>query len=287
MELCAEGFRDYAVIDCGGGLRLERLGEVVISRQAAQAFWAAAMPPEEWQRLCWASHFRHDQGPGAWTYARRVPDAWPVALGEMRMEARLTQFGHVGAFAEQQVQWPWIRERAGQPGGARVLNLFAYTGGSTLAAALGGAEVTHVDAVKGVVNWARRTAELSGLDGRPIRWIVDDALKFARREARRGRRYDLVVLDPPTFGRGPQGTVWKIEEQLPELLDACVELLADGPAAMLLSAHTPGVTAAVLRNLLRGCVMRRGGKLTSGEMVQRVQEGGVVLPAGYYCRWES
>lgn len=284
MELCAEGWPEVAVIDSGDGMRLERLGPVVIARQSAQAMWPRALPEEQWTQRCDATHYRPDQGPGSWTLHREVPDSWSVSCGDARMELRLTSFGHVGLFAEQQVQWPWITERL-SGGETSALNLFAYTGGSTLAAAAGGARVTHVDAVKGIVSWARTNAELSGLSDAPIRWIVDDALKFTRREVRRGRRYDAVVLDPPTFGRGPQGTVWKIEKDLVELLDLCEQLLSDAPRLVLLSAHTPGVTAAVLRNLLAPLLAGRGGRLVSGDMAQRALESPCVLPAGVYCRW--
>jgi len=203
----------------------------------------------------------------------------------MRLEMRLTDFGHIGMFAEQQVQWPWIQQQCETLDGARVLNLFAYTGGSTLAAALGGAQVTHLDAVRGVVQWASNNARLSGLEACPIRWIVDDALKFTNREIRRNKRYDAIILDPPTFGRGPKGDVWKIETSLRELLSNCFKLLSDTPLFILLSAHTPGFTAAVLRNVLLTEVETVGGSLVSGDMVQAVDGTKAVLPAGVFCRW--
>ena len=284
-ELCAKGFDDYEVLDSGDGLKLERLGDVVISRQCAQAVWAPAMSKEEWDSRTWASHFRHDNGPGRWQYSRKVKSAWPIKLDNVCLEMRLTDFGHIGMFAEQQVQWPWITKQCQRIDGARVLNLFAYTGGSTLAAAAGGAQVTHLDAVKGVVQWASNNARHSGLEDHPIRWIVDDALKFTSRELRRGKSYDAIILDPPTFGRGPKGDVWKIETSLRELLANCFALLSDTPLFVLLSAHTPGFTAAVLRNVLLPEVSKAGGTLVSGDMVQGVGSSDVVLPAGVFCRW--
>ena len=286
MELSATGYPEYEVIDAGDGLRLERLGDVVISRQCAQAVWNRALSEDEWERRCHSSHYRMDQGAGSWTTHRgRTPDEWPIRLDDMVMHMRLTAFGHIGMFAEQQVQWSWIRETLASRPGASALNLFAYTGGSTLAAALGGAQVTHLDAVKGIVSWARKNAESSGLADKPIRWIVDDALQFCEREHRRGRRYDAIILDPPTFGRGPKGSVWKIEERLPELMAVCERLLSDDPLLVLLSGHTPGHTAAVMRNALYPLVKKRGGTLVSGDMIQKTTASDLVVPAGVYCRW--
>ncbi len=287
MELLATGWDDYEVIDGGDGMRLERIGEVVIARQSAQALWTPQLSKDQWDARVCATHYRPDQGPGSWSYNKRVPDAWPITFGDVTLEMRLTPFGHIGMFAEQQVQWPWLTERMRERADPTALNLFAYTGGSTLACAAGGARVTHLDAVKGIVNWARSNAAASGLGDAPIRWIPDDALKYVRREVRRGRRYDAIVLDPPTFGRGPQGSVWKIERDIVELLSLCEQLLSDEPSLLLLSAHTPGVTAAVLRNLLAPLVAKRGGVLQSGDMVQQTTAApSIALPAGVYCRWK-
>ncbi len=286
MELLADGWADYEVIDGGDGMRLERIGDVVISRQCAQALWKPHLGPAEWEKRCAATHYRPDQGAGTWTCHKDVPDSWQIRFDAVTLEMRLTPFGHIGMFAEQQVQWRWLADRLGRRDGATALNLFAYTGGSSLACAAAGAAVTHVDAVRGIVTWARANAAASGLADAPIRWIVDDALKFVRREVRRGRRYDAIVLDPPTFGRGPQGTVWKIEQDLVELVGLCEQLLSDAPSLLLLTGHTPGVTAAVLRNVLAPLVARRGGALQSGDMVQATSASPTVLPAGVYCRWE-
>ena len=287
MELIAPGWEDYELIDSGGELRLERFGDVTVSRQSGQAIWEAHLSKEDWDAQTWSTHYRQDQGPGEWKHRRKIPDSWQIRFGRAVMELKLTPFGHTGLFAEQQAQWPWITSELEGMDGPRVLNLFAYTGGSTLAAALGGARVTHVDAVKNIVNWARKNAELSGLADAPIRWIVDDALKYCRRELRRGSQYEAIVLDPPTFGRGPQGSIWKIEDQLTELLEVLVQLLSDQARFLLLSAHTPGMTAAVLNNLLHGLVKRRGGRLESGDMVQTSTHSPFGLPSGVYCRWTS
>ncbi len=284
MELIAPGWSDYEVLDAGDGLRLERLGDILITRQCAQAIWPRHLPERDWRPH--AVHFRNDTGPGAWSYPRGpVPRAWPIRRERAAFEMRLTEFGHIGLFSEQETQWPWIEERLAARAGAKVLNLFGYTGGSTLAAALGGGQVTHVDAVKGVVTWARINAELSGLGAAPIRWIVEDAPRFVSRELRRGNRYDALILDPPTFGRGPDGSVWQLETSLVPMLAELEQLLSDAPLFVLLSAHTPGVTAAVLRNLLVPLVARRGGRLESGDMAQRCASGPYLVPQGVYCRW--
>lgn len=284
--LIAPGFPDYEVLDAGDGLKLERLGEIVISRQCAQAFWPRALPEADWKGAH-ATHFRTDIGPGAWTTTRKVATAWPIRCGDLHFEMRLTEFGHIGMFAEQQAQWGDITARVRVKPEGRVLNLFAYTGGSTLAAGLGNARVTHVDAVKGVVSWARGNAIASGLEASPIRWIVDDAPTFVAREVRRDVRYDAIILDPPTFGRAPNGAVWKIESDLVSMLENCERLLSDDPLFVLLTAHTPGVTAATLQNLLGPLLAKRGGRLEAGEMVHRVSASRSVIPAGVYCRWTS
>jgi len=203
----------------------------------------------------------------------------------LRLQLRPTGFGHLGLFPEQSPNWAWLADEACPALGseAQALNLFAYTGASSLAAALGGVRVTHLDAVRGVVQWASDNARASGLGQASLRWIVDDVLKFTRREVRRGRRYAGIVLDPPSFGRGRQGQVWKLEEDLHALLAVCWELLADGPAFVLLTAHTPGVTPAALANLL--LANGSAGQVQAGEMLLGAAAGGHVLPSGAYARW--
>jgi 23S rRNA (cytosine1962-C5)-methyltransferase len=287
VELIAPGWDDYELIDSGNEMRLERIGPHVISRQSAQALWRPSLSSDEWDEELSAGHYRHDQGPGRWDMKKPVPDTWQIAFNEIRLKIKLTPFGHIGLFGEQQCQWPWITDQLKGLKKPRVMNLFAYTGGATLAAACGGGHVTHVDAVKGIVGWARENAQLSGLADANVRWIVDDALKYCRREQRRGSQYEALILDPPTFGRGPQGTVWKIEKHLVELLEVGEQLLSDNPRFVLLTAHTPGVTAAVLRNILGPLVRSRGGALQSGDMIQTSRQGDNVLPSGVYCRWEA
>src|SRR5262249_4244397 len=216
-----------------------------------------------------------------------VPARWPVSLEGANLFAKLTPFGHLGLFAEHAAQWRFLREAsaAGSASGAfEVLNLFAYTGGATLACAQGGAAVCHVDAAKGVVDWARDNARLSGLEDRPVRWIVDDCAAFLKREARRGHRYQGLILDPPSFGRSGRGKVWKIEDGLPELLALCAAVLDPDPAFILLSCHSAGLSPLVLENLLVEH-FRRPGSVTSGEMTVLETGSGRPLPSGVFTRW--
>ena len=287
MELVAEGWKDYALIDSGNGLRLERVGPVVISRQSGQAYWEPTLSESEWKTRLTASHWRHDQGPGKWTEQQSTPKVWNLQFKKMQLTMKLRPFGHIGIFAEQQTQWGWIADHIRTWPGERVLNLFGYTGASSLAAAGAGAKVTHVDAVRASVGWARANAEQSGLGDSPIRWIVEDAVRYVERELKRGSEYEGLILDPPTFGRGPRGRVWKIEKDLVPFIQKCLQLLSSNGRFVLLTAHTPGVTAAVLRNMLFPLLEERGGKLTSGDMVQQAEQSPMLLPAGVYCRWSA
>lgn len=274
----------YELLDSGNGAKLERFGEIVLARPCAQAVWQ----PQRSAR--WKSAdatFDREDG-NRWHGRNRLPQEWVIDVGGTRFRLSGTDFGHLGIFPEQRAQWTWIRETvaaAGRP--VRVLNLFAYSGGSTLAAARGGAEVCHLDASKGMVQWARANAALNGLESHPIRWIVDDAHKFLNREIRRGRRYDGIILDPPTYGRGGNGETYKIERDLTETLRLCRALLSDSPLFLLLSAHTPGHTPIVLGNVLTQALRGLGGAVTSGEMVLAGAPDVFPLPSGAYARWQA
>jgi 23S rRNA (cytosine1962-C5)-methyltransferase len=277
----------YELLDSGGFQKLERFGPITLARPCAQAVWKKSRPG------LWAeatASFTRDGG-HQWRGREKLPATWEVEVEGIRFQLSSTDFGHLGIFAEQIDQWRAIgalcRAYAERSGGvARVLNLFAYSGGSTLAAARAGAEVCHVDASKGMVEWARRNAALNGLEAHPVRWIVDDVGKFVEREIRRGRVYDLIILDPPSYGRGAKGEVFKIENDLPVLLESLVRLLSERPAGMLLSCHTPELTPVSLRHLLSQALGGRGGAFRAGEMVLR--GGGDVLdvPSGSYCWWQ-
>lgn len=272
---------DYELIDSGDGRKLERFGRFVLARPCAQAMWRPSLGAAEWSRAD-ASFDREDGN--RWHGRGNLPKEWQIATAGIRFKLGGTDFGHLGIFPEQRGQWRWIREavaaRAASGGRPTLLNLFAYSGGSTMAAALGGAEVCHLDASKGMVEWARENAKLNGLADHPIRWIVDDAHKFMRREARRGRRYDAVVLDPPTFGRGAGGETYKIERDLKDTLSLVRGLLSDRPMFVLFSSHTPGLSVQVAENILGQLLP--SARLESGEML--LEGGAMPCPSGIYCR---
>lgn len=291
----------YQLLDFGspGGAgesrKLERFGALVLDRPAPQAAPRTAAHAELWRSAA-ARYVLDDadrRGPrrGHWAPVDAVAQPWPIELDvsglaqPLRLELKATEFGHVGLFPEQADNWAWLVERvraAAKP--VRVLNLFAYTGASTLALAAAGAAVTHVDAARGVVAWARRNAELSGLAAAPVRWICEDALKFTQRELKRGRRYDAVVLDPPSYGHGPQGQDWVLERDATELLRGCGALLSDGGQFALLTAHTGGLTPEDLMSMLGAAAT--GGQMIGGEMLLRTALG-ESLPAGLMARWQN
>ena len=287
---------DYELLDSGDGRKLERFGRYVLARPCSQALWRPSLPAAEWSRAD-ASFDREDGN--RWHGRGNLPKEWTIETAGVKFKLGGTDFGHLGIFPEQRAQWKWIREfiegrlnsarrssnddsRQQTTDGRRptVLNLFAYSGGSTMAAALGGAEACHLDASKGMVEWARENARLNGLADAPRRWIVDDAHKFMKREIRRGRRYDAIVLDPPTFGRGAGGEMYKIERDLKETLSLVKDLLSDRPLFVLFSSHTPGLSPIVAENILGQ--LWPDARLESGEMT--LDGEGLKCPSGIFCR---
>ena len=272
-----EKTEDYELLDSGDGRKLERFGRVTLARPAAQALWRPSRPAL-WTRAT-ASFDREDGN--RWHGRNALPKDWTISTAGMRFKLSGTDFGHLGIFPEQRAQWRWIREKVkGERGKVSVLNLFAYSGGSTVAAAQGGAEVCHLDAAKGMVQWARENAALNGLADHPIRWIADDAHKFMAREVRRGRRYDAIILDPPTFGHGANGETYKIERDLKTTLDLTRQLLSDRPAFVLFSSHSPGLSCRVAENILGQLFPQ--ATLESGEML--LEGKGLSCPSGIFCR---
>lgn len=283
----ASSSSDYALLDSGGFQKLERFGPVVLSRPCAQAVWNPSLPKHEWQQAT-ATFFR--DGGNQWRGRDRLPESWAIQVDGTRFQLSSTDFGHLGIFPEQRDQWRRIREvcasyQSKHHRAARVLNLFAYSGGSTLAAAHAGAEVCHVDASKGMVEWARQNATINQLQDRPVRWIVDDVTKFLERELRRDRRYDLIILDPPSYGRGAKGEVFKIENDLPKLLALLAKLTSDDPLGVLLSCHTPELTPISLHHLLLQAFGARGGHFEQGEMQLLGAENVLPVPSGGFCWW--
>jgi 23S rRNA (cytosine1962-C5)-methyltransferase len=287
MELSARTAADYELLDCGGEARLERFGAVVLDRPSPVAIWAREHPGR-WREAA-AVYHRGSAGGGHWEYKRRIEPTWPVRWDEFTFRVKPTGFGHVGIFPEHTAHWDWIRERIGRHPGApcRVLNLFAYTGALSLLCARAGAEVCHVDAVRDIVEWARSNADRSGLKDAPIRWIVDDVKAFCAREIRRGRSYDGLILDPPSYGKGPKGEKWILEEGLLPLLQQLRQLTSAQPAFVLLTCHTPGFSPPLMKNLLLDWSARHGGAIESGTMVIRSPHCRCVLPAGFFARWSG
>jgi 23S rRNA (cytosine1962-C5)-methyltransferase len=273
----------YALLDAGETRKIEQVGPYRVVRQAAQAHWPVALKANAWREVA-AVHHRSKQGGGHWEFKQKLPQTWSIDWGGIRFQVKLTDFGHIGLFPEQYQNWQWLRDCGQRYGEIKMLNLFAYTGGSSLAGAQGGMEVTHVDASKGVVSWARENQALNQLDEKPIRWLVDDVGKFVEREQRRGNHYQGVVLDPPTYGRGPKGQTWKIEEHLIPLLEQIKPLLQP-LKFVLLSCHTPGYTGLTLCNVLHKVFGVPVSQMTEGEMTVPIGDSGLVLPSGTFARF--
>lgn len=284
---------EYQLLDSGNMQKLERVGDYTLIRPAPQAIWSPLLPPSAWKQAdaIYRRGKSDDEGSrGKWEWRKEIPRSFNIIFDNIYFEIKLTDFGHLGLFTEQRDNWQWMRDlirsrmRATNDRNLRVLNLFAYTGGSTLATSQAGAHVVHVDAAKGVVDWARDNAKQSHLDERPIRWLVDDALKFVKREVRRGHSYQAIIMDPPSFGRGPKGEVFKIEKDLLPLLEGCAEILAEDALFVLYSCHTPGFTPLTLHNQLHGMVSQRKGHVESSEMTI-VDSRERPLPSGVCAKW--
>ncbi len=286
MYLCDQ-WRDYQVLDTGDGEKLERWGDIVLRRPDPQVIWPKAQP-ELWQQAQ-AVYERSESGGGHWDFRDKLPDRWVIDLDGLKFYVKPTGFKHTGLFPEQAANWAFMQSRIRSAGAwgrpPKVLNLFAYTGGATLACAAAGAHVTHVDAAKGMVLWARENRDLSGIPEERTRFIIEDAKAFVKRELRRGNRYDAILMDPPSYGRGPGGEVWKLENELYPLVDLCAQVLSDTPLFFLINGYTTGFSASVLRNIAQRCLCARyGGKAEADELCLTVSTGGV-LPCGTTARW--
>ncbi|MBR6452133.1 MAG: class I SAM-dependent methyltransferase [Lachnospiraceae bacterium] len=286
----ADQWKDYEVIDTGGGEKLERWGKYILLRPDPQVIWDGDGSDPRWKKLN-AHYHRSAKGGGEWEFFD-LPDQWSISYGKLTFNLKPFSFKHTGLFPEQAVNWDWIGEQIRgrlekAPGReVKVLNLFAYTGGATLAAALAGASVTHVDASKGMVLWAKENAASSHLSDAPIRWLVDDCVKFAEREIRRGNHYDAIIMDPPSYGRGPKGEIWKMEDSIFSFLKLCSDLLTDKPLFVLVNSYTTGLQPAVLSYLLSKTIVSRfGGSVESGEIGLPVSGNGLILPCGASGRY--
>lgn len=284
--ILADRWEDYQLLDCGDGMKQERWGEFVLVRPDPQIIWPRSSRKEwsDWDGF----YHRSPAGGGEWEFRKRLPESWSVRYGKLTFKIRPTNFKHTGLFPEQAVNWDWF---SGKIRSARrpitVLNLFGYTGAATVAAAAAGATVCHVDAAKGMVEWCRENATLSGLGDAPVRYIVDDCRKFVQREIRRGRKYDAIIMDPPAYGRGGDGEMWKLEDDLWALLEDCRKVLSDQPLFFLINAYTARLSPTVVVNLLQELFAGRGGSISGGEVGLPVASDGKVLPCGIHGRWES
>lgn len=282
----SDRWQDYELIDCSKGEKLERWGDYILRRPDPQAIWDTPRRDRRWNSPD-GRYTRSDTGGGSWD-KRRLPQSWGISYGDLNFNVKPMSFKHTGLFPEQAVNWDYIRrkiEGASRP--ISVLNLFAYTGGATIAALAAGASVCHVDAAKGMVQWAKENAAASGLADKPVRWIVDDCGKFVEREIRRGHRYDVIIMDPPSYGRGPGGEVWKLEDSLWSFVTLCAGVLSENPLFVLINSYTTGLSPSVLTYICESIFTRRfGGRSESRELGLPVSSGGLILPCGASCRWE-
>ena len=281
----AEKWRDYELLDCGGGEKLERWDRQYLVRPDPQAIWETDRRNPAW-RQAGGRYLRSQSGGGHWE-KKSLPESWKIRYGELTFQVKPMNFKHTGLFPEQAVNWDFAAEKIRDAGrSVSVLNLFAYTGAASVACAAAGASVCHVDAAKGMVSWARENARLSGLEDAPIRWIVDDCAKFVEREIRRGRRYDAIIMDPPSYGRGPTGEVWKLEDSLYPFVELCSRVLSDRPLFVIINSYTTGLAPGVLGYLLHLLVGEKyGGRCQWDEIGLPVTETGLALPCGATGRW--
>lgn len=282
-----EDWKEYELIDCSGGERLERWKDIVLIRPDPQVIWNTPKTNPLWKNAD-ARYIRSSQGGGHWEFSKKLPEEWEMSYRDLTFKISPTGFKHTGLFPEQAVNWDMMREKIKGAGrNIRVLNLFAYTGGATLAAASAGASVCHVDAAKGMVRWARDNAELSGLSEKPVRWIVDDCAKFVEREIRRESFYDAIILDPPSYGRGPGGEVWKLEDSIYDLVGLCAGVLTEKPLFVLLNSYTTGLSASTMAYVLGANMKKFGGSVSAEEIGLPVTESGMVLPCGSSAIWTA
>ena len=282
----ADNWKDYEVLDTSSGEKLERWGDYLLVRPDPQVIWNTPHEHPGWKKKNGHYH-RSTKGGGEWEFFH-LPEQWNIHYRELTFQLKPFSFKHTGLFPEQAVNWDWCAEKihqAGRP--VKVLNLFAYTGGATLSAAAAGAAVTHVDASKGMVGWAKDNAAVSGLADRPIRWLVDDCGKFVEREIRRGNHYDAIIMDPPSYGRGPKGEIWKIEESVFPFVERCALLLSDDPLFFLINSYTTGLQPGVLTYMLKLALKDRGGIVEASEIGLPVSGSDLVLPCGASGRWVS
>ena len=281
-----DSWKDYELLDTGDGMKLERWKDIILLRPDPQVIWPYSKEPDK--KRIHAIYKRSSSGGGNWDFLKKVPDKWTIAWRDLTFTVRPMGFKHTGLFPEQAVNWDWMRELIKKEDRqVNVLNLFGYTGGATVACASAGAKVCHVDAAKNMVQIGKENLAASGLENAPVRWIVDDCLKFVQREIRRGNKYDGIILDPPSYGRGPGGELWHLEEMLYPFMENLVEILSDEPLFLLLNSYTTGLQPLVLRNVIEKTVCKKfGGSVTAEEVGLKTTNSNIILPCGASGRWE-
>ncbi len=284
----ANNWKDYEILDMSNGEKLEKWGKYVLVRPDPQIIWNKKTYESKWKEAN-AVYNRSKTGGGSWNYKTKLPDAWKIKYKELTFNIKLMGFKHTGLFPEQAVNWDWMIEKIkNAKRDIKVLNLFAYTGGASVACLYAGASVCHVDSSKGMVAWAKENVVASNLQDRPIRYIIDDVVKFVEREIRRGNTYDAIIMDPPSYGRGSKGEVWQFEDSINNLVELCMKVLSDKPLFFLINSYTTGISSTVLSNILRLNMNNNyKGKITSGEIGLPMNNSELVLPCGIYGRWES
>ncbi len=281
-------WEDYALIDSGGGRKLERYGPYRVIRPEPQCLWRPALAQAEWEAADAVFDPSDEEDAGRWRFSRKLPETWTMGWRDVRFQGRFTAFRHLAVFPEQAANWAWLADRlAGSTTDTKVLNLFGYTGVASLTMARAGAAVTHIDASKKAIGWARENAGLSGLEDRPMRWICEDSRTFVRREVRRGSRYQGVILDPPKYGRGPGGEVWRLYEDLPELIENCGRLLADNASFLLLNAYSERLSGLALASLMAQALEGRGGTIDWGELALIEDGGERGAGLSFFARWSA
>ena len=282
----ANNWKDYEILDMANGEKLERWGNIYLIRPDPQIIWKNKSKPELWKKAN-AHYHRSKTGGGEWEYIKRVPESWKIKYKDLTFNLKPMGFKHTGLFPEQAVNWDFMINKIKNAGREiKVLNLFAYTGGATVACSYAGASVCHVDSSKGMTAWAKENVQSSGLSDRPVRFIIDDVIKFVQREIRRGNKYDAIVMDPPSYGRGANGEVWNIEESLYKLVELCTEVLSDKPLFFLINSYTTGLSPTILANIL-SLTIKKPGKVSCGEVGLPMKDSNLILPCGIYGRWES
>lgn len=282
------GWSDYALLDSGGGRKLERYGPYTVVRPEPQCLWSPRLPAAAWDAADAVFDPTDEEDAGRWRFRQAPRETWPLTWGDVRFHGRFTAFRHLAFFPEQAANWAWLDQQVRAAGSQpRVLNLFGYTGVASLVIAAAGAAVTHVDASKKAVAWARENAELSGLADRPVRWITEDARKYVQREVRRGSKYEGIILDPPKYGRGPDGQVWRLFENLPEMAELCAELLSEDARFLVLNAYAERISGAALAGLLAEKLGGRGGRIEWGELALEEERGDRAIGMSFYARWSA